>query len=124
MTAKGQTGEGVDAAAAAAAAAAEKAALDHQDAEVVSLLQRMATEAQDSPARKQAALAAQQWNNGRHLQEGANPSTLQQHLQQPRFQMPRLGASGAATVGPNEAGQAQQTVRGAFIILELQKVVK
>lgn len=109
MTAKGQIGEGVD-----AVAAAEKAALDHQDAEVVSLLQRMATEAQDSPARKRAALAAQQWN-GRHLQDGATPSSLQQHLQQPRFQMPRLGAPGATTVGLNEAGQAQQTVSEAHL---------
>lgn len=80
----------------------ERSALDHQDAEVVSLLQRMAKEAQDSPSRKRAALAAQQW-------EGASASS--QHLQQPQFQMPRPAAPApGAAEGSGEAGQSQQTV--------------
>lgn len=112
-TSKSHTSEGVN------AAAAEKAALDHQDAEVVSLLQRMATEAQDSPERKRAALVAQQWN-ARHLEEGATPSSFEQQLQQPRFEMPKLGAPGAVAVDSIESGQAHQTVSYAHFFPPVQ----
>lgn len=101
-----------DAAAAAAVSAQEvapaerSAPLDHQDAEVVSLLQRMAKEAQDSPSRKRAALAAQQWEGAAAQLHHSAPASSQDP-EQPQFQLPRP----AAAERPGESGQSQQTVR-------------
>ncbi|CAM9165504.1 unnamed protein product [Ectocarpus sp. 8 AP-2014] len=91
-----------------------QSALDQNDVEVVSLLQRMAKEAQDSPARKRVALAAQQWEGARAQQAAAGESSparhaqqqqQQQQQQQARFEKPR-----PAPVGSDEAGQTQQMV--------------
>ena len=113
-------GHAGDAAAAAPAqgggggAPAERSALDHQDAEVVSLLQRMAKEAQDSPSRKRAALAAQRWEGAQqqlHHPASVPSSQHLQHLQQPQFQMPRpTTATPGPAEGSDESGQSQQTV--------------
>ncbi|CBN77123.1 Heat Shock transcription factor [Ectocarpus siliculosus] len=91
-----------------------QSALDQNDVEVVSLLQRMAKEAQDSPARKRVALAAQQWEGARAQQAAAGESSparhaqqqqQQQQQQQARFEKPR-----PAPAGSDEAGQTQQMV--------------
>ncbi|CAM9248751.1 unnamed protein product [Ectocarpus sp. 13 AM-2016] len=91
-----------------------QSALDQNDVEVVSLLQRMAKEAQDSPARKRVALAAQQWEGERAQQAAAGESSparhaqQQQQQQQARFEKPRPAP--AAPAGSDEAGQTQQMV--------------
>lgn len=119
-----ESSSGGDVAAAASASAqgvapAERSALDHQDAEVVSLLQRMAKEAQDSPSRKRAALAAQQWEGAQQPHHSsASASASSQHLQQPQFQMPRQAAAApGAAEGSDESGQSQQTVSDAQVAL-------
>eukprot|EP00752_Nemacystus_decipiens_P007356 g6578.t1 len=92
-------------------APAERSALDHQDAEVVSLLQRMAKEAQDSPSRKRAALAAQRWEDVQQLHHHPASVPPPQRLQQPQFQMPRQAAAApGAAEGSDEPGQSHQTV--------------
>ncbi|CAN0246588.1 unnamed protein product [Ectocarpus sp. 12 AP-2014] len=90
-----------------------QSALDQNDVEVVSLLQRMAKEAQDSPARKRVALAAQQWEGARAQQAAAGESSPARHAQQEqqhraRFEKPRPAT--AAPAGSDEAGQTQQMV--------------
>ncbi|CAN0380496.1 unnamed protein product [Ectocarpus sp. 12 AP-2014] len=90
-----------------------QSALDQNDVEVVSLLQRMAKEAQDSPARKRVALAAQQWEGARAQQAAAGESSparhaQQQQQQQARFEKPQPAP--AAPAGSDEAGQTQQMV--------------
>lgn len=92
------------------AQAQAQSALDQNDVEVVSLLQRMAKEAQDSPSRKRVALAAQQWEGARAQQaaalgESSPAQHEQQQQQQARFEKPR-----PAPAGSDKAGQTQQTV--------------
>ncbi|CAM9707500.1 unnamed protein product [Ectocarpus sp. 4 AP-2014] len=85
-----------------------QSALDQNDVEVVSLLQRMAKEAQDSPARKRVALAAQQWEGARAQQAGESSPARHAQQQQARFEKPRPAP--AAPAGSDEAGQTQQMV--------------
>lgn len=76
--------------------------LDHQDVEVVGLLQRMAKEAQDSPSRKQAAPSAPRW-------EGTTAAAEAPSYTQPQFVMPSPPA------GSNAVQQGQQMVRIMFL---------
>lgn len=97
-----------------------QSALDQQDAEMVRLLQRMAKEAQDSPSRKRAELAAQQWEGARFESgSSSSSSSSQQQLQQPQFQMPR-----PAGAGTEEAGQSQQTVSACFFSCQRRSFVR
>ena len=79
--------------------------LDHQDVEVVGLLQRMAKDAQDSPSRKQAVPSARV--EGGHAQE---PAAAASSHSQAHFRMPRPSPTASGSAGPEGCPQGQQVV--------------